>query len=97
MAQLHAPISVQIMNVKVDSFFRETHKQLAIKCRGLNFCFGAVQISEEDLSPDFRTKLHRRLQPSEANLVLRTLLRNMILDAETLRLVGFDDFVGEEV
>ncbi len=63
----------------------------------LRFKYLSVQISEEDLSPDFRAKLQRRLQPTEASSVLRTLLRNMILDAETLRLVGFDDFVGEEV
>ncbi len=56
-----------------------------------------MQICEEDVSSDFRTKIRRRLHQSEANLVLRTLLKNMILDVETLQLVGFDDFVGEEV
>ncbi len=56
-----------------------------------------MQISEEDLSPDFRTKIQRRLQPSETNSVLQALLSNMILDMETLLLVGHDDFVGDEV
>ncbi len=56
-----------------------------------------MQISEEDLSPDFRTKIQRRLQPCEANTVLKALLSNMILDMETLLLVGHDAFVGDEV
>ncbi len=94
MAQLHSPVSVKIMNVEVITFFPEQAQATYSK---MQICFAALQISEEDLCPDFRTKLQRRLQPREANVVLVNLLRSMILDMETLRLVGFDDFVGAEV
>lgn len=55
------------------------------------------QVTEHDLSDNLASRLRDRLLPDDADRVITGLLRNMILDSETLRLVGRNDFLGEEV
>ncbi len=91
MTQSRRSISVEILNVKV--LLQRSY------CNGLDSaCYDFLfQVSEEDLSDNFASRLRDRLSPADADRVITRLLRNMILDAETLRLVGRNDFLGDEV